>query len=303
VELARLFAPKPMFMGSATGDWTKNTPVEELPAVREVYRLLGAPAARVTHVHLNYVHNCNLDMREATYGWFNKVFFGAKSAEPVKEEKTPKPKLRERMLWWGRMAPKAIPFATFKTAWRKRIEEALEPCLKNAATARRTLGPLLPHTLSVTPGSVEEFKKRKPEGIRVKARGDALTITSSGRAKDFSNSIWYYTAYNRCIIGDRVHEILAAVERARGRVKLVGNGEAGTWCLLAAALSRKVKSVDADLRGFTPSSDISWTRHLDVPCIRQIGGLATIFALIGSRRMVLRGADAEVKKLAGQYAK
>jgi len=41
VDLARLFAPKPMFMGSCTGDWTKNTPSLELPAMRAVYDLFG----------------------------------------------------------------------------------------------------------------------------------------------------------------------------------------------------------------------------------------------------------------------
>ncbi|MCK4374663.1 MAG: acetylxylan esterase, partial [Candidatus Brocadiae bacterium] len=42
VELARLFAPKPLFVGSCTGDWTADTPEKELPALRAVYRLYGA---------------------------------------------------------------------------------------------------------------------------------------------------------------------------------------------------------------------------------------------------------------------
>ena len=40
-EFAAMMAPRPLLMVSATGDWTRNTPREEFPAVQSVYRLYG----------------------------------------------------------------------------------------------------------------------------------------------------------------------------------------------------------------------------------------------------------------------
>ncbi len=302
VDLARLFAPKPMFIGSCTRDWTTNTPKEEYPAVREVYRLLGAPGA-VTQFQVDEEHSYNRQMREAVYGWFNKALFGARSAGPLKERGMSLPGLRERMVWWGIPRPREISPAAFRTMWRARAEDALAPHLRTPATARRTLGPLLPHALGVTPTSTSESAARAPEGVRIEASRGALVIASTGRGRDLSGTVDFYTAYNRCFVGDRVHEILAAVEKAGGRVSLTSRGEAGMWCLLAGALSNHVTSLDVDLAGFDPESDASWRKHLDVPCIRQIGGLATIFAMVGARPRTLRRATAEVRRLAQEYAR
>ena len=302
VDLARLFAPRPMFMGSCTGDWTKNTPKEELPAMLEIYRLFGAADA-VTHLQVDDGHGYNLEMRQAVYGWLNRLFYGAKSAAPLKEDWIVKPPLRERMLWWGTFAPKEIPEAEFNRMWRARAEEALESPLRSPESARKALGPLLEHALGVTLTSVSEFAKRKDEGVRVEAEDGTLVVASTGRAKDLTGTVNFYTAYNRCFIGDRVHEVLAALDKVPSRVALVGKGEAGIWCLLAAALSKRVKSIDVDMSGFDPSLDASWSKHLDVPCIRQLGGLATVFAMIGRRPLTLRHATADVRALAKQFAR
>ena len=86
-------------------------------------------------------------------------------------------------------------------------------------------------------------------------------------------------------------------------MKLVGKGRAGLWCLFAAALSKRVKAVEADLRGFNPSQDAAWQGHIDVPAIRQLGGLAPVFALIGKRPLELHGATPAVRRLVKKYAR
>ncbi len=295
VELARLFCPKPAFIGSCTGDWTKNTPEEEFPAVRDVYDLFGA-RDRLLGLHVDDAHNYNVELRQAVYGFFNRWFFGAKSAGPVPEKDARRPPHPKRLVWWGRPAPKAMPFRTLQRIWRERGEAALRPHLRSASSAKKGLGPLLPHLFGV--GLPEP-----PGGIEVTAEGDSFIVAPSGRAKDRSGEVNFFTTYNRSFVADRVHEILAAVRDAPARVRLVGRKEAGLWCLLAGALSKRVGALDVDMRKFDPSRDASWKRHLDTPAIRQIGGLATVFALVGSRPVELRNATDAVRKLARKYAR
>ncbi|HXY40737.1 MAG TPA: acetylxylan esterase, partial [Vicinamibacteria bacterium] len=85
VELGALTAPRPMLMVSATGDWTKDTPRVEFPAVRSVYALLGA-ADRVATVQFEAEHNYNRDSREAVYGWFSRWLLGRDPAAAAPKE-------------------------------------------------------------------------------------------------------------------------------------------------------------------------------------------------------------------------
>jgi len=304
VDLARTFAPKPVFMGSCTGDWTKNTPREELPAVREIYRLYGKGVdKRIGHLHLDAPHNYNFEMRMQVYGFFNKWLFGARSDEPVHEPWFSFPQMRRRMLWYGRKAPAAISAAELKRMWVAFRESALRPHLASAESARRGLGPLLGHALGVTLTSPSEFRRRRPEGIVARREGDSLVVAPGGRPRDRSKEVQHFTAYNRTALADRVHEVLAAVEDSGGGLRLVGRGEAGFWCLLAGALSARIGSLDVDLSGFDPDSDESWRRHLDTPAIRQVGGMATVFAMLGARPLALRGAGAGLRRLAARYAR
>jgi len=55
-EIGALMAPRPLLMVSATGDWTRETPRVEFPAVRSIYRLYNAED-RVENVHIDAGHN------------------------------------------------------------------------------------------------------------------------------------------------------------------------------------------------------------------------------------------------------
>jgi hypothetical protein len=44
VMFAAMMAPRPLLLVSATGDWTRNTPREEFPAVQSIYKLMDARA-------------------------------------------------------------------------------------------------------------------------------------------------------------------------------------------------------------------------------------------------------------------
>ncbi|MCC6144321.1 MAG: hypothetical protein IT368_10990, partial [Candidatus Hydrogenedentes bacterium] len=73
MEIGALMAPRPMIMVSATGDWTRETPHVEYPAIRSIYRLYGAED-RLSNVHVDAQHNYNLSSREAVYRFFGKYF-------------------------------------------------------------------------------------------------------------------------------------------------------------------------------------------------------------------------------------
>lgn len=301
LELARLFAPKPLFMGSCTGDWTRDTPRVELPAVRDVYRLAGA-AAQVHGLHVDDGHNYNCAMREAVYGFFNRHLFGARSARLLKEVAVARPPHRDRMVWWGRPAPRPMPAETLHAIWRTQMEAALRPHLRSADAARKTLAALLPHVLGMTPASAAAPPAR-PRGITVRRDGAQLVTGRGAGAPDRTKEVPFFSTYNRMPFADRVHEVLAAVEQGGRTCDLVGRDGTGLWCLFAAAVSRRVRSVDVDVRGFDPDSDAAWRRHVDLPSVRQIGGLATVLAMIGGRGLKLRNAGAAVTRLARRYAR
>jgi dienelactone hydrolase len=75
VEIAALMVPRPMLIVSATGDWTRNTPVEEFPAIREIYELYGK-SGNIENTHVDAPHNYNRPSREAVYRFFGKHLLG-----------------------------------------------------------------------------------------------------------------------------------------------------------------------------------------------------------------------------------
>lgn len=84
VEFAALFAPQPMMMVAATGDWTVNTPREEFPAVQSIYRLFDA-ASNVESEQFDSPHNYHKDSREAVYRFFGKHILADADAAHFKE--------------------------------------------------------------------------------------------------------------------------------------------------------------------------------------------------------------------------
>jgi dienelactone hydrolase len=69
IELAALFAPKPLGM-SAANDWTKDLFTLGLPEIKGIFGLFNA-ADRVTAVHQPFEHGDHLPSRELMYAWFS----------------------------------------------------------------------------------------------------------------------------------------------------------------------------------------------------------------------------------------
>lgn len=84
MEIGAMMAPRPLLMVSATGDWTRETPRVEYPAIRGIYSLYGAED-RVQNVHIDAGHNYNKASREAMYRFFGKWLLGGDQWETYTE--------------------------------------------------------------------------------------------------------------------------------------------------------------------------------------------------------------------------
>jgi dienelactone hydrolase len=84
VELAGLFAPKPLAMSGAD-DWTIDIERKGLPELKALYKLYGAEDRVLARCFPQFKHNYNQVSREVMYNWFNK-HLGLGWSEPVVEK-------------------------------------------------------------------------------------------------------------------------------------------------------------------------------------------------------------------------
>jgi dienelactone hydrolase len=84
IELAALFAPKPLAMSGAD-DWTKEIEKKGLPELKALYKLYDAEDRVAAKCWPQFQHNYNQVSREFMYTWFNK-HFNLGQPEPVVEK-------------------------------------------------------------------------------------------------------------------------------------------------------------------------------------------------------------------------
>ena len=91
VEIAALFAPKPLAM-SAANDWTKELMTKGYPELKELYSLYGAKDKVAAKAWLDFPHNYSQPSREFMYSWFSKWLLGKDAAVAEKPFKLVPPK-------------------------------------------------------------------------------------------------------------------------------------------------------------------------------------------------------------------
>lgn len=278
VDIARLFAPRPMLLGSCTGDWTKDTPTKEFPAIRDIYELYGS-ADKLMNFHVDDSHNYNVAMREHVYGFFNKFLFGNHSSDAIPETAIPRPPYRDRMVFWGREAPAALTGENFLNMWRRRMEEILRPYLSSTRKIQAELVPILPYILGDLP-EPRPANCRSLGYIKVLWEGNIMNISINPAILAFliaENR--FYDTYNLSPLAECVREVRVAIKSIGGAITLRGKGAGGLVCLAAAALDR---DIIVDMEGFTPDND-AWSPFMATPNLLRIGGVTTILAAIDSR--------------------
>jgi len=101
IEIAALFAPKPMGMTCAD-DWTRDMPTKGFPDLAAHWTTLGKPENVKLFPHVQFPHNYNLRSREDMYGWMNQhLGLGLKETH----EHEFQPLSREELTVWDAQHP------------------------------------------------------------------------------------------------------------------------------------------------------------------------------------------------------
>src|SRR5919109_2737512 len=116
VELAAVFAPRPLLMVSATGDWTNETMELEYPEMQRFYDLFGAKD-RVHAVRMEAEHNYNRASREAMYAWMARWMKNAPADERIEERNFTVEPLQDLLVFHQRPRPDGAATQAQLTEW------------------------------------------------------------------------------------------------------------------------------------------------------------------------------------------
>src|SRR5262249_24386962 len=188
MEIGALMAPRPLLLVSAAGDWTRDTPRIEFPAIQSVYKLFGAEE-KLRTVQFVAPHNYNRDSREAVYAWFGN-WLSAQKGESGPKERSFELELPSNMLvFYGRGLPNGA----------KTQQQLIEYLMQ---TAEKQTAALKPHDAS----SLEQFREvmgsalQQAIGVRYP---DAKNVwaTASGPFKASAPQDFWIGRHNE---GDRI---------------------------------------------------------------------------------------------------
>ncbi len=304
IEIAALAAPRPMLMVSATGDWTRDTMRVEFPAMRDIYRLLGAED-HVSAVQFHADHNYNRESREAVYAWFARWLRDTKEAPKEASFHVERPP--DLLVWYGRQRPPGMDEKALLDYWTRLPQDP--------ASLRYALAAGWPERVLVTVdepgpdgkgapvllsrgtdrvegrlwkprgkvrGAVLIAGKEDPELVRelLRARRAVFFVEPFHETRD--TNARFFTTYNRTADQIRVQDILTAdayLKREYEEVDLVGLGPGGLWALLARAIAPSgaagFRRTIADADRF-PSDDNAYLERLFIPGLRRAGDFRSL---------------------------
>jgi dienelactone hydrolase len=188
VMFAAMMAPRPLLMVSATGDWTRNTPKEEFPAVRGIYQMLDA-APNVESVQIDQKHNYSKESREAVYTFFGARLLGGSG--PVAEQRFRVEQVQDLLARFGKELPSGAVSMERFTA--DRIAEAMQGIEELSPRDRATLGKAriafgerLTFSLLDAKPAAAEVISQKQESL---TKGETLLLARAGKG-DRVPAVW-----------------------------------------------------------------------------------------------------------------
>lgn len=198
MEIGAMMAPRPLLMVSAAGDWTRDTPRVEFPAIQSVYKLLGAED-KVQTVQFFAEHNYNKDSREAVYAWFGRWLLGKTDASPFRERSFSVPSPADMLVFYGRPLP---PNAKTEAQLIEYLIQSSERQLQSLKPRdgqslndfRKRMAPALRHALAAEyPEARNVLEYRMPDTMTAEAglgAGQAVLLGRRGRGDRVPGTLW-----------------------------------------------------------------------------------------------------------------
>ncbi|MBM3832397.1 MAG: acetylxylan esterase [Verrucomicrobia bacterium] len=183
MEIAAVPAPRPQLLVAASGDWTKDTPAVEGPAIERVYRLFDR-ADRFRHVRFDFPHNYNRTSREAVYEWFGRWLLRHPEPASLKEIAYQKEPDQELRVWPdGKLPDDALDETSLIKSLIKSSQAQLETIKPTNARSQKQyhelMWPAWRHTLQA---EIPERSLVVEAGQAKKIAGRTVTEFSLGRA-------------------------------------------------------------------------------------------------------------------------
>lgn len=286
MEIGALMAPRPMLMVSASGDWTRETPRVEFPAVRSVYRLLGAGHKAQTMQSMAD-HNYNRESREAVYAWFGRWLLGESDASQFSERRFRLGSPSEFLVFFGRDLPESAVteeemLTTLKDSYRRQIDELRPRDSEGLARFRELMAPALQHALAVgypDPGEVVAV----PASSSKPGASQEFHIGRRGRGDRVPAVLWFPR-------GKRRNLTATLLVHPEGKAALEAPG--ASWVRPLLARGHLVMSIDAFNTGAAQArrdrSDPFFTTYNRTDDSNRVQDILTAIAFLESRPEVAR---------------
>ncbi len=288
VEIAAMVAPKPMLMVSATGDWTRNTPSEEYPAIRRLYELYGKPENLET-VHLDAPHNYNQANREFVYRFFAKHVLHLPDAGQITEKNADVQKLQDMLALSGQPLPAgAKTYDQIFAQWKQRVPTDAKETLRMALGVEWPDSVVSDTTTLSRPAAKDRvaYAWSDGQGAPVLVVGGTKADAPTGRPvltvevfKTRDQSGKHFLAFNRTDDQCRVQDVLTAMAWLHAKfpgqtVEVVGIGlQPSLQVEFAAAVAPIPLKLKIDRSAFG-GTDAEYLRSFQIPGIQLAGGLA-----------------------------
>ncbi len=318
VEIASIIAPKPMLMVSATGDWTRATPMIEFPAVTAIYRLFGH-GEMVGCAHVRSPHNYNQQSREAVYAFFQRHLLnepmGAAPHESEAADLRPEELLINRQPTLLDLGPRQL-FDLWKNQMRQVNARLNLRQMRERLTG--VLGFQWPHQVSASQHDAKlilepdhsgehvlgEWQTLSGGNVAILIDNQTLSANSIGAAAwtglsssaaKFRVEVFHaavtksphisppaFLTYQHSDDVNRVQDILTTIaymkQLGRDRITLVCSTHASPWCMMAAAVSPVPVGLKLETE-LRPTTDEEIAKTLFIPGLQHAGGFDAVRAL------------------------
>ena len=310
IEIGAMMAPRPLLLVSATGDWTKDTPDVEYPAIHSIYQHFGA-ADKIHQVQIDAEHNYNKDSREAVYQWFAKWLLENQDSSKLTEVDFTVESDEDLLVFHDRSIPyHALSteelLASLRQLGKAAIEKRKPNTINELTTFQSEMGLGLFHALALSDqykDSVNLVQKLNQPAIAEQAtlivhQNSQIDVLSDQLSSD-KHAIFglqlkptgrdtysgFFNTYNRLDSALWCQDILAAIETIREEnsnlksLNLIGIDGAGPVTFLAAGFS-SADYLAVDLEKFNAEDDEDFIAQLPIPSIRRVGDFRTAGALL-----------------------